>query len=384
MSQKAAVAIVKCDSYDEKQVSRAVNTGIKLLGGIESIFRGKRQALLKPNILLGIDPDQGATTHPSVFTAVARFLKQSGFNLSYGDTPGFGTIESVCKKSGIGHAAKQLNIPRAEFKKGREVVFEQGIQNKIFYIAEGILKSECIVNIPKMKTHGLTTMTGAIKNMFGVIPGLRKAAFHARLQDLEAFSRMLIDLNRFLTPTLHIMDAVYGMEGNGPSHGDLVHTGLLLFSQDPVAIDATACRIMGINPMRLYFLKYGEQIGLGSMRADEINIKGVPLKECTVRKYKLPPPRKWEKGIPFLQRLGRRHFIPRPVINNGVCTKCDICVKVCPVKPKALTREDKAVPVYNYKLCIRCYCCQEMCPAGAVTIKIPFLGRFFYGYSRRV
>jgi len=383
MPKKSIVAIVNCSSYNEKQVFDAVNKGIELLGGIKSVFPQEKRILLKPNLLLGIAPEVGATTHPSVFSAVAKVLKQRGFPLVYGDTPGFGSVESVCKKSGIAHAAAGLNIPLAEFKKGREVVFENGIQNKVFFIAEGVLDSECIVNIPKMKTHGLTTMTGAIKNMFGIIPGLRKAAFHARLQDAKAFSRMLIDLNRFITPALTIMDAVYGMEGNGPSHGDLVHTGLLLFSRDPVALDATACRIMGINPERLYFLKHAEKIGLGAIAEDAIIIRGVPLAECLGKKYKLPPTNKWEKGIPILQKYAKKYLIPRPIILNDLCTKCGICIKVCPVRPKALKRGKTSIPSYNYELCIRCYCCQEMCPTGAITIKIPLLGRLFYGCSRR-
>lgn len=384
MLKKSVVAIVKCSSYDEQQVHAAVHKGISLLGGIESIFNKKKQVLLKPNMLLGLAPEIGATTHPSVFSAVATVLQENGFDLVYGDTPGFGSVDSVCKKSGIAHEANRLHIPLAEFKKGREVAFNGGIQNKIFFIAHGVLESECLVNIPKMKTHGLTIMTGAIKNMFGIIPGLRKAAFHARLQDPKAFSRMLIDLIRFITPTLTIMDAIFGMEGNGPSHGDLVHTGLLLFSRDPVAIDATACRIMGIHPERLYFLQHAEQVGLGVMRENSIIIKGVPLAECLGKKYKLPPTRKWERGIPVLQKYSRKYLIPRPIINDDLCTKCGTCIKVCPVKPKALTGSKNEIPGYNYELCIRCYCCQEMCPTGAVTIKIPLLGRVFYGDSKRI
>jgi uncharacterized protein (DUF362 family)/Pyruvate/2-oxoacid:ferredoxin oxidoreductase delta subunit len=383
MAAKSLVAIVKCLSYDKKEVYEAVKKGITLLGGIRTLFLFRKRLVLKPNILLGIPPENGATTHPSVFYAVAKILKENGFLLSYGDSPGFGKVESACQKTGIKTEAELLNIPLADFEKGKEIQFENGIQNKIFYLAQGVLEGDGLINIPKLKTHSLTTMTGALKNMFGIIPGLKKAAFHARLHDPKAFARMLVDLNRLITPTLTIMDAVYGMEGNGPSHGDLVHTGLLLISSDPVALDATACRLMGLNPLRVYLLSYAEKIGFGNIQEKSIIIKGIPLKDCGGRKYKLSPSRKWESTIPFLQKLAKRCLIPKPVLNPKVCSKCQICVKICPAKQKALSGKKNSIPKFNYNFCIRCYCCQEMCPTGAIGIKVPLLGIPFYGFSKR-
>jgi len=341
-AEKSVVAIVRCVSYTPSEVSRAVARGMELLGGVKR-----------------------------------------GFNLSYGDSPGFGGVESVISKCGIKEQADLLRVPLAEFEKGREVGFKEGIQNKLFYIANGVLEIPAVVNLPKMKTHSLTVMTGAIKNMFGVIPGLRKAAFHARLADPRAFARMLIDLNRFITPELNIMDAVVGMEGNGPTHGDPVHTGLLLFSRDAAALDATACRIMGIEPERLYFLQHAGSSGLGNIRTQDIEIKGVALAECAGKKYKLSLSHKWRQGAPLLQKYGKKFLIPRPVINNYLCTRCGVCVNICPVSPKALKNHNSSVPVYDYGRCIRCYCCQEMCPAGAIKVKVPVLGALYFGFGGR-
>ncbi len=383
MSKVSVVAIVRCLSYDGPELAKAVTYGMELLGGPASIFNGGRRLLLKPNMLLGISPENGATTHPAVFAAVAEFFQKNGYSLSYGDNPGFGRTETVSKKCGIGAQAKRLGIPLAEFEKGKEVKFGGGVQNKLFYIAQGVLDSENLVNLPKMKTHSLTTMTGALKNMFGVIPGLRKAAFHARLADPKAFARMIIDLNRFITPVLTIMDAVYGMEGNGPTHGDPVHTGLLLFSTDPVAVDATACRIMGIDPQEIFFLTHAEKTGLGNIRESRISIRGMALADCKGKPYKLSPSFVWDHRFPFLQSLGKKFLIPRPVINKHTCTACGVCIKICPVRPKALAAGKKGIPAYNYDHCIRCYCCQEMCPTGAVSVKVPPLGTLFYGFWGR-
>jgi uncharacterized protein (DUF362 family)/NAD-dependent dihydropyrimidine dehydrogenase PreA subunit len=380
---RSAVAIVRCASYAPGEVSRAVAKGITLLGGVKAIFKDKKRVLLKPNMLLGLSAESGATTNPAVFVAVAGLLKDHGFDLYYGDSPGFGSVESVIRKCGIKEQADVLGIPLADFEKGSEVRFKEGLQNKLFYIARGVLEIQTVVNLPKMKTHSLTVMTGAIKNMFGVIPGLRKAAFHARLADPQAFARMLIDLTRFITPELNIMDAVVGMEGNGPSHGDPVHSGLLLFSKDAAALDATACRIMGIAPERLYFLNHAHKSGLGNIFTKNIEIRGVELDDCRGRPYRLSASHHWQQGTAVLQKYGKRFLIPRPVINKYICTRCGVCVNICPVRPKALAGHNSSVPVYDYERCIRCYCCQEMCPAGAIKAAVPLLGALYYGFRGR-
>ncbi|MBA7695112.1 hypothetical protein ES703_103733 [subsurface metagenome] len=217
-------------------------------------------------------------------------------------------------------------------------------------------------------------MTGAIKNMFGVIPGIRKSEFHVRLQDAEHFSRMLVDLNLLLKPNLTVMDSIDGMEGNGPRNGNLVRVGLLIISDDPVAVDATAARIMGIKPEKISFLVYAQKVGLGNYCEDRIEILGEPLKNYLGKSFKLlSDPGVHTRVAPFIRPL--RHFIiPRPVIDPSLCSRCGTCISICPARPKALSREKGKVPVYGYDICIRCYCCQEICAEGAISIKIPLAG----------
>jgi uncharacterized protein (DUF362 family) len=256
------VALVKCADYDYPQVKLAVERGLKLLGGIDKLVQPEEKILLKPNFLAPEPPERCVTTHLAVFKAVAEALLEAGALLTYGDSPGIGSPERVARKSGIMAAAEELGLELADFKQGQEVAFPQGVQNKKFTIANGVLASDGIVSLPKLKTHGLARMTGAVKNQFGCIPGLLKSEFHVKLPDLDDFTRMLVDLNLMLRPRLYIMDGIIAMEGNGPRSGTPRPMGVLLFSTDPVALDATVCRMVNLSPELVPTLIHGQAMGL--------------------------------------------------------------------------------------------------------------------------
>ncbi|MCK5827461.1 DUF362 domain-containing protein, partial [Candidatus Bipolaricaulota bacterium] len=184
----STVAIVRCGSYEQADVQEAVTRGLNLLGGAEAFVKPGETILLKPNLLTGRSPDRVVTTHPSVFRAVALALQSAGAILTYGDSPGFGKPQAAAQKAGLFDIARELDIPLADFTHGDVVSFPEGRQNKQFTIARGALSADGIVSLPKMKAHGLTRMTGAIKNQFGCVPGPLKAEFHARLPMAELFS----------------------------------------------------------------------------------------------------------------------------------------------------------------------------------------------------
>ncbi len=385
----ARVALVRCDSYEQAVVDDAVRRGLVLLGGAERFVTSGESIVLKPNLLVASSPDAAVTTHPAVFEAVVRALTEAGASLTYGDSPGFGKPEGAARRAGIAAAADRLGVPFADFTGGTQISAPEGRLIKQWFIANGVLEADGMVSLPKLKTHALTRMTGAVKNQFGCIPGARKGEFHARMPDVERFCQMLVDLAQFLRPRLHVMDAVVAMEGNGPRGGDPRQVGALLLSADPVALDATACRLIDLDPALVGTVTAGGESGLGVWRAGEVELVGDALDSLAVRGFEANrsggsttgrgvggPLGRWIRGL----------IVPRPVIVEERCTRCGTCVEVCPVEPKAVDwvagedarGRDRHVPVYDYARCIRCYCCQEMCPERAIEVDIPLLGRLVH------
>jgi uncharacterized protein (DUF362 family)/ferredoxin len=374
------VAVVRCADYEQARVDEAVARGIKLLGGMHAFARPGEHILLKPNMLSAHAPEKVVTTHPSVFGAMIRQLQEAGARVSYGDSPGFHKPETVAKKSGLMQVAQELSVPMADFVSGEQVSFADGKFIKQFTLAKGIGEADGVISLPKLKTHALTRITGAIKNQFGCIPGLLKGEFHARLSDAERFTQMLVDLNRLVAPRLFVMDAIIAMEGNGPGSGDPRPLGALLFSTDPVALDAAACRLIALEPALVPTNRIGQEMGLG--RYDKINLVGDPIDGMINKEFNVKRGGTTKNPMNnFLASILRQRLVPRPVIEEKRCSKCGTCVKLCPAKPKAIDfkKGKKQPPVYDYDACIRCYCCQEMCPEKAIVVKTPLLGRVLHG-----
>ena len=373
----STVAVVRCESYDDAAVRAAVQSGLDLLGGMGRFVRAGERILLKPNLLVPRAPDDAVTTHPSVFRAVAESLAEAGAILSYGDSPGFGSSALAARRAGLADVAEKLGIRLADFRKRVHVPSPDGRLVKRFALAKGVVDADGIVSLPKLKTHGLTRITGAIKNQFGCVPGVLKAEFHARLPSADLFSQMLVDLNRLLRPRLYVMDGIVAMEGNGPQGGKPRPMNVLLLSDDPVAVDVTLCRLIDLDPELVPPLVHGEAFGLG--RASGIEWIGDPVDAFVARDFDVNRnPRSTTDPPGRVSRLARRLVVPRPAIRAERCTRCGTCVAVCPVSPKAVRfREEARVrpPEHDYARCIRCYCCQEMCPERAIEIDVPLLGR---------
>jgi len=374
---RSTVAVVRCETYEIDAVRAAVRRGLSLLGGVQRFARRGDRILLKPNLLVPRSADRAVTTHPSVFRAVAEALKETGAILSYGDSPGFGATGWVARRAGLAEVAEDLGIPIADFGTSEQVSFADGRLIKQFTLARGALEAEGIVSLPKLKTHGLTRMTGAIKNQFGCVVGALKPEFHARLQNVELFSQMLVDLTRFLRPRLFVMDGIVAMEGNGPQGGRPRTMNVLLLSDDPVALDATVCRMIGLDVNLVPPIVHGEAAGLG--RSTGIALVGDPMDGFVVDDFDVNRSPRSTTGKPgTLNRLMRRVVVPRPVVRAERCTRCGTCVSVCPVTPKAIAFADDQrlrPPSHAYQRCIRCYCCQELCPEAAIEVDVPLLGR---------
>jgi len=385
---------VRCGSYDSTEVNDSLQRGLELLGGSAAFFKPRERILLKPNVLWAAVPPRPVVTNPAVLRAAGYLLQKTGVTVSYGDSPA-GILSALhsMKVTGLAAAADELNIPIAEFDHGRAVSYPQGITSKNLFIANGVLEADGVVSLPKLKAHGLTRMTGAIKNQFGCVPKLVKGEYHARFPDPLEFSRLLADITGFVHPRLYIMDAVIAMEGNGPQNGDPKKLGLLLLSNNPVAMDVVACRLINLDPSLVPTIDAAVKARLGSSDMNDIVMKGDPIEQFIDVHFKVA--RVPVQGIPknrYLREL-RRMITRKPVIRSKLCSKCGRCIEMCPVDPKAISwKKDtkKSVPVYRQRECIRCFCCHEVCPSKAIHIKTPLIGKLlpaasYLGllYSRR-
>ena len=373
------VALIRCESYDENAVKAAVQRGIELLGGAAAFVQKGEKILLKPNWIMAVPPERCATTHPAVFKAVCEVFLSAGADLSYGDSPGSGTTEEAAEAAAIAtgfkDVADKLNVSFADFLHGRDIKTTGGFEEREFTIANGVLDCDGIISLPKMKTHGFLKMTGAVKNQLGVIPGKRKGAYHAQIHKPADFARMLIDLNAFVHPRLYIMDGIVAMEGNGPMNGDPKKMNVLLFSSEPIALDATVCRILDVKPEYSYTVTLGMQAKQGTYLQRQIELLGDPLESFVAADFKI-------NRDPISNiRIGQGVFtfedekkMPKPYIVEEKCVRCGVCIDMCPIDPKVVDWHDgdtSKAPTYDYSRCIRCFCCQEVCPNGAIFIEEP-------------
>ena len=372
------VVLLRCDVYDLDLVYTKIKWGINELGGIESIIPKDKTILLKPNLVVGSAPETAVTTHPIVFEAIAKLLIENNYNVIYGDSPGLGNPEKVANKSGLKVVADKYNIPIGDFVNGKKVSVPESNICKQFDIVNAMFEADAIINLPKMKSHALQRITGAIKNPFGMVLGYNKATMHSRFTNAFIFAEMLVDLDKYLNIDLHIMDGILAMEGNGPRNGTPIKMNTIMISKDPVALDTVFCKLVGVNPYIIPTITYGSEYGLGDMENIEIigdTIESLQNHNFDISKKKLVK----EEGTKF-DLL--KPAVRKPYIIDDLCKKCGVCVEVCPLEEKALswTKEGKInPPIYDYNKCIRCYCCQEMCPHHAIEVKTPFLGKILYG-----
>ncbi len=388
----AEVLIIECKNYHDGNPQRAVAAAFDELN-LSTLFKDGEKILLKPNLLSAKNPERAVTTHPQIFAGVAEKLIKYNLNLSYGDSPATDSPAKAGKTCGIEKEALKLGITPADFTGSYDFEFPQGKVAKRFKFVNAVRDNDGIISLCKFKTHALTRFTGAVKNQFGLIPGLIKAKDHVKFPSEKDFTMMLTDLNLCILPRLYVMDAVVGMEGNGPAGGTPREIGLILVSTDPVAMDSVCITIMGLDNMQIPFIKAGKEAGLGESDLSKIQIirmtendknyivtRGVAedmLKSMFLKNFKNSLPSKSSISLlnSFAAPLAKKLILNRPVIIQDNCIRCKKCVEVCPVEPKAIYfSKEKNKIKYHYEKCIRCFCCQETCPYDAIEVKKAPLG----------
>jgi uncharacterized protein (DUF362 family)/Pyruvate/2-oxoacid:ferredoxin oxidoreductase delta subunit len=376
---KSRVSIVKCPDYTA-DVSSAVRAAVELIGGMEAFVRPGERALLKPNLLSPYHPDRAVTTHPSVVEGAAELVLAAGASCSVGDSPNI-TAESVeaykrlLEKTGMQGVADRIGIKTVRFDVGSREHDVDGA--KVFHkisLSSALDDADVLVDIPKFKTHALTMITGAVKNLFGCVNVRPKIEYHLKAGDRpELFAQALVDILREVRPKLTIMDAIVGMDGAGPSSGRPSPFGFILASADPVAVDAVACLAAGVDPMTIPMLRLAHEQGLGMADPSEIETVGASIDEIRIPDFEMPPRNDFVSRMPRpIYKMLRSGLIRFPIILHQKCVRCGTCVKACPVEA---IREDGGLLKIDYAKCIRCYCCQEACPHAAILIRSGLIRR---------
>ena len=359
--EKIPVSITKCSSYNLEEVQKAVVECVDAIGA-SSIIKPGDKVLIKPNMLQGKSPDEAITTHPSVVQAVVNMVKDAGAIPMIGDSPGGPArgMESFWDVTGFLDVSERTNAKLVNFEKTGS--YEMTRNNINYRIAKKVIDADFVINLPKIKTHGLTIFTCAVKNMYGVVPGLIKTEYHKNAPNPTKFAEYVVDIYAISKPQLNIVDGIIGMDGTGPSAGNPKKLGMILASIDGVAVDVVLCDMLGKDPMKIPTNRIATEQGLGEGDLTKIEIIGdAPV----IDDFKWPPNISGSLDMipaPIARGL-MKLFWSRPAIDPEVCTNCKTCVKSCPVD--ALI-ENTPIPEFEYGECINCLCCMEMCPEKAV------------------
>lgn len=376
LSLKPKVALARCTSYERSEVRSALEHIFKNLGQLRGFVGSGKRIFVKVNHLSPPSPpDRAVQTHPAFTREVLRLLLDCSAKVTVGDDiqgpPGDGFTKSgyraICSELGV----RLVNLKETGF-------VEIDIKGEVIprtYIARPVLEADAIVNLPKLKTHSFTIYTGAIKNMFGVIPHGLRLNYHRQFIRNDVFARMLVDLFFSIPPRLNLMDAVMAMEGEGPSAGYPRHVGLVLASADAVALDAVACQIVGFNPLGVHTtaIAHARQLGVGDIR--QVETLGPALEEVTVKGFKHSAAatglfRRWLPSI--LYASIQEQLILIPEVRQEKCTACLECVQMCP--RQAISLIDGAAFIREED-CIHCLCCHELCAHRAIRLKQLPVGR---------
>jgi uncharacterized protein (DUF362 family)/NAD-dependent dihydropyrimidine dehydrogenase PreA subunit len=367
------VYATRCSDYDKAE-GQMVNL-LEMMGGIETFISPGERVVLKTNLLAAAKPEKAVTTHPSIVSSIARMAKDISTEPIIADSPGSGypyterLLEKTYRMTAMDQVAAETGID-LNFDTSYQVVsYPEGAYFKRFEIITPVHEADSVINLCKLKTHGFMHMTGAVKNMFGIIPGLTKPGYHAKLQEKSHFANMLIDLCDYISPQLSIMDAVIGMEGNGPHNGETRAIGLLLASSSPLALDVVAGEIMGLPKDKNPVLIEADKRGLSPVNLDQLELIGVDPPDLRISDYKLPStvPVLSDRILGALYPIFRNGFSVFPRVIKSKCISCGTCRDACPMH--VITVIDKTPAQIDTKNCIRCYCCHEMCPHDAVELR---------------
>lgn len=365
------VVLKDCKTYEIQGVIDRINEGIELLGGWSKYVRQGTKVLLKVNLIGPKDSDSAAVTHSEFVRAITRILKVKGCEVWIGDSAG-GAIAGIAptgislKISDLEKVAQEEGAVIKNFdSEGVVTVKPESGKVENMHLAKPMFDADIVINLPKLKTHSAAIYTGAVKNVFGCVPGLKKAEFHKLAPDPKDFGEIISDIHKACRIQLHIMDGIISMQGEGPTAGEPYAAGKILISEDPLALDAIGAKMLELNVSDVPILETAKKRGIGESNIEAIELIGDYKEIPRLKDYNLPK-RYGKAGKQNYKALIKviDFLKARPVVDKKLCKNCNVCVDSCPVK--AINKESKAI---NYNACIECMCCHELCMHKAVRLK---------------
>lgn len=380
----STVVVQECKSYELDRVIAKINSGIELLGGWDRFVKPGMKVLLKVNLLGPKPSGSAAITNSEFVRAVIRILVQRQCRVWVGDSsggaiPGRAVTGKSFAVSGIEKVAAEEGAEIKNFD--REGVVEAGRKDnsgEVLFLAKPMFEADRVINLPKFKTHMVAAYTGAIKNLYGCIPGLKKAEYHKSAPTSAQFGEILADINQALKVDLHIVDGIVAMDGQGPTTGNPYAANKILIGTDALALDAVACKMINLDIGEIPFYKASIERKLGEHRLERIKVAGDYSAPPVLPGFKLPF--KITRGkLLNLMSVFINFMKARPQVDLQQCKRCNVCVDSCPVK--AIDKESKRI---DYKTCIECMCCHELCMYKAVELKrVNSLAAFMTRRTRR-
>ncbi|MDY6826071.1 MAG: DUF362 domain-containing protein [Bacillota bacterium] len=369
-SGRDKVVITGCKHYHPEEVRQGLKEIFKPFGGIEAVINRGQKVLIKPNLLAAVPPAEAVTTHPLIVQVLVEMIQEAGGKVFIGDSPGNDGQELAHRVSGLDEVMKKTGAEMLIFEKIQEV--ESTISGlKTLPLAAELDEVDLVINVGKLKTHSLTGMTGAVKNLFGCVVGGNKKRFHLEHPLPFDFSRLLLGVSLAVKPAFSVLDAVVGMEGPGPRRGKPRQLGLLMGSPSPVALDTVAAEVLGFSPDQVTTVAAARALKLTGAEQADIDLVGLSIEEAKVADFDRGPAAtgklSWLVAL-FPVAILRNIFYarrPYPLVNRERCTGCGICREACPTQLIRIT--DGKASIEHYE-CIRCYCCHELCPQGAIML----------------
>lgn len=376
------VGLARAPGYEPGLLDRTLESIAEYTGFPD--VRGA-SVLVKPNLLKAAPPEAAVTTHPEFVAAAIRFLKNRGAGrILAGDSPAWQPGLSCAKTSGILAALRSEGAEWVDFVPGKPRVSNSPASGSKGMILASVLEDcDLVLNLPKLKTHRLLAYTGAVKNLFGLVPGLAKSGLHLSNPSRSNFGRMIAELPSMVGPVYTFMDGIVGMEGEGPGSGDPRLCSLVLGSHNPSALDWIASSCIGYDPLKIPYLV----LALEKSGHEPTEIEAGPLSpaETAVGGFRLLPyPNEGGQArigshIPrIVSPLFKALTVDRPRFSAKKCSGCSACVKICPAGALELSRtaDNRHQVLIDDSACILCFCCHEVCPSGAVSVgKVPIRQR---------